>query len=232
MKISLIGYGKMGREVERVAVDSGVEVYSVIYPSNRDAMYREITEENISGADVCIDFTSPDSVVPNVRKVAALRKNMVVGTTGWYDSLEEVEEIVRKSGIGLVYAPNFSLGMNVNNRMILSSGHILKKLGYEPRVIETHHANKVDKPSGTAKGIAHILKRQGFVDVPIESRREGDVVGIHTTVFDSPYDRLEITHVAKSREGFAKGVLEAARWVKDKRDLYTLDDMLDFWRLK
>ncbi|MFQ6020522.1 MAG: 4-hydroxy-tetrahydrodipicolinate reductase [Candidatus Aenigmatarchaeota archaeon] len=228
MKISLIGYGKMGREVESLANSSEhFEVYSTIDPISTDALYKEINKESVQGADVCIDFTSPDSVVENIRKVCSLGKDIVVGTTGWYDSLDEVKSIVMESDVGFIFAPNFSLGVNVYYRILEKIGKDLKRLDYDPAVIEMHHDQKLDAPSGTAKKIKEILKQSGYENIPISSVRVGSIVGTHTTIFDSQGDSIEITHAAKSREGFAKGALEAARWIRNKKGLYTFDQMLE-----
>src|SRR3972149_4437841 len=163
MKIALIGFGKMGHQLEAVARRlGGFEVCSIIDSSNADATHREISRESIGDADVCLDFTTPTAVVSNVRKIASLGKNMVVGTTGWYDSLVEVQKIIQESGIGLIYAPNFSLGVSLKYKLLNNSGNIFKRLGYKPRVVEIHHVHKLDSPSGTAKNIVKILEKMGF----------------------------------------------------------------------
>ena len=158
MKIAILGYGKMGHEIERVAKLKGIEVKSIIDPQNPEAMHKEINKESLAEVDVVIDFTAPSAVVENVRRVSKLGKNMVVATTGWYEHLGEVKKIVNESKIGFVYSSNFSIGVSAYLKIIEAAARIFNKItDYDAYGFELHHNQKVDSPSGTAKSIAEVL---------------------------------------------------------------------------
>ncbi len=195
-------------------------------------------------ADVAVHFALPPTVVTHVAALAKLQKPIVVGTTGWQNDRAKVQSIVQSSGIGLVHAANFSLGVNVFNRIIKAAGTLFDRFGeYDVSVDEIHHREKVDAPSGTAVSIAAVLlssikrKREILAGSPegkirpeqlqITSRRIGSVVGTHSVRFDSTADCIEIVHTAKNRTGFALGAIVAAEWVKDKRGMFTFDEVLE-----
>ncbi len=243
MKIALIGYGKMGKEVERLAQLSDIQVVSIIDPKEGEDAFLEITAQALKNADVAIDFTSPAAAIYNMKKVASLKKNMVVATTGWYDQLEEAKKIVKNSGIGLIYSPNFSIGVNMYFRMVEEAAKLMDKASnYDVYSYEFHHNQKVDAPSGTAKQIAGVLIKNiarkkkplyGNVERKIEpdelhvqSVRAGFFPGTHSVGFDSESDTIEIKHTARNRLGFAQGALLAAKWISGKKGLYTMDDFL------
>lgn len=213
MKIALIGYGKMGKLIEEVALERGHEIVARVNSQG--------TWEGVENADVCIEFTNPESVMENLRKIALMGKNVVVGTTGWYDQLEEVKEMM--SGVGVLYAPNFSVGVNILMQILKYSAHLINDFEqYGVSGIEYHHTQKKDAPSGTAKMIAALFgKKFEFASV-----REGSIPGIHTTIFDSSEDKISITHEAKGRQGFAKGAVEAAEWLCGKKGFYSVEDWL------
>jgi|BEDMetMinimDraft_2_1075160.scaffolds.fasta_scaffold00073_20 dihydrodipicolinate reductase len=244
MKISLIGYGRMGREVKSVANEFNIKVVSIIDPSDSEATHRKIDEEALKDADVAIDFTRPDAVVNNVKLVAKNKVNMVVGTTGWYDKLNIVSEIVKENNIGLVYGSNFSIGANVFFKIVNYASSLLGKIeDFDPYVFEMHHRMKVDSPSGTAKEIAKIVlnnfpnkKKLQYekLDRKIEpeelhvvSLRAGFRAGFHLVGFDSEYETIELTHNAKSRKGFAKGAILAAKWIMERKGIYNFNDVFD-----
>ena len=202
MKIALIGYGKMGREVERVAAQRGHTISGKIDPEGTDTTQPLISASSLGAADVGIEFTNPGAVLENLRLMAALRTPVVVGTTGWYQHLPQVEELVRNSGIGLVYAPNFSLGVNLFYQIVARAAGLFQPFNeYDVSLSETHHRQKLDSPSGTAKKLIEIIqakfprKKKVVTDslnraiaddeLHVTSLRTGHVPGIHSVLFDS-----------------------------------------------
>ncbi|MBN2067545.1 MAG: 4-hydroxy-tetrahydrodipicolinate reductase [Candidatus Diapherotrites archaeon] len=243
MRIALIGYGNMGKEIAALAGEQGIEIAAIIDAEAAGATGREISKEALANADVCIEFSNPGSAVENIKGMAALHKNIVVGTTGWYSKLDEVKKAVEREGIGLVYASNFSLGVNAFFRIVERAAEVMDKLPeYDVSGLEIHHKGKKDSPSGTARAIEKILleriarkKRavEGKLDRKIEgdelhfaSLRTGNVPGTHSVLFDSIADSIELTHTARNRQGFALGALQAAKWVKGKKGFYSIDDMM------
>lgn len=242
MKIAIIGNGKMGSEVARIAAARGITVGKVITEEeNRGG--RGITAESLAGIDVCIDFTVPAAVVKNIEAVAKAGKPVVVGTTGWYDRLDSVRKTIEAAGTGMVYSPNFSLGVNLLGHLLNCAAHLFDKYEmYDVSIRETHHRAKEDSPSGTALHLSQILLKnlrrktailsgngQGPVkpgEIHIASQRVGHAVGEHAVVFDSEADSLEFIHRAKNRSGFAQGALIAAAWVRGRTGVFTMDDVL------
>ncbi len=248
MRISILGYGRMGHEIERLAKSRNIEVASIIDRSNPDATSKKITEEVLEKADVVVDFTHPDTVLENIKLVSSLGKNLVVGTTGWYQSLDEAKDAVRKNNAGLIYSPNFSIGVNLFFRIVEESSRLFDKVeDYDVFVYEGHHNQKADSPSGTAKAIADVIvkniKRKNRIvtgsldrkilseELHVTSFRAGYTPGTHVVGFDSEADTIELKHTARSRTGFALGALLAAEWINGKRGFYTMDDFLsDFFK--
>ncbi|HUL43987.1 MAG TPA: 4-hydroxy-tetrahydrodipicolinate reductase [Bacteroidota bacterium] len=242
MNIALIGYGNMGKEVEQAARSRGFTIAKTFTLEN-NLRGIGITPGILDEVDVCIDFSVPSAVVNNIATVAACGKNIVVGTTGWYDKMEEVKQLVTKYKIGLVYSPNFSLGMNIFYHIVKSAASAFDPFDvYDVAVQEIHHRKKSDSPSGTALALSQIILRQirrkkevlhetahGEIkpeQLQVTSTRVGNVVGTHSVVFDSEADSIELKHVAKNRRGFAFGALIAAEWIKGKHGLYTMNDVL------
>jgi 4-hydroxy-tetrahydrodipicolinate reductase len=243
MKIALLGYGKMGCELEAVAKTKGIEIVARIDPANKEADYKEINSKSVKDADVCIDFTTPESAVENLKRLAELHKNVVMATTGWYDRLEEARKIVDDSDIGFIYSPNFSIGVNAFFRMVKRAAEVMNKLeDYDVFAYELHHSRKKDSPSGTARTIGNILienieRKKKLVfekldrkiepeELHVSSVRAGDIPGTHVVGFDSAADTIELKHTARSRKGFALGALMAALFIKDKKGFFTIDDMM------
>lgn len=239
MKIALIGYGNMGKEIERAARERSIAVGAIIDPKTHPGA---LTAAGLRGIDVCIDFSAPETAVDNIRAVASAGKNMVVGTTGWYKRLPEVRRIVARKRIGFLYAPNFSIGMNIFLQLVASAAATADRFAiYDAAISETHHRGKADSPSGTALAIGEIILRamksktslltnapRGRIspkELHVTSTRLGSVPGIHRVTFDSDADGIELVHTAKSRAGFALGALLAARWLKGKKGFYTMNDM-------
>ncbi len=201
MKIGLIGYGKMGKCVEKHALSRGHSIYIGNDPQK---------------ADLFIDFSIAEAVLPNLEMLATARKPVVIGTTGW--NIAQGEAIVVDNQGTALYAPNFSLGIAYFMQLLEKACGIL--VDYTNSGVEVHHTEKRDAPSGTAKKIT-----QQF-GIPFTSQREGKVAGKHTVVFDSPEDRICLTHEAKSRDGFALGAVKVAEWIVDQTGWLTLDDYL------
>lgn len=227
MKIAIIGYGKMGKMIEQSALSKGHSIIAKIDP--KCPPHTSITAKALADTDVCIDFTHPSCALEHIKQVAALKKNLVMGTTGWYEHLDEARHIVEKAGIGFVYAPNFSLGIALFLDIIAKAAAAIAPFdNYDVSGLEIHHSQKIDKPSGTAKSIiaglqAHMPSRQ---DIHFASVRVGKEPGTHTVIFDSPVDSITLTHTARNREGFADGAVAAAAWLAGKKGFFTLEDMV------
>ena len=229
MNIAIIGYGKMGHEIEKAAKARGINVVSIIDPNAADATHKSIDENSLKNADVCIDFTNPDAAVGNIKKISKFRKNIVVGTTGWQGNIGEVKKIVKSRRIGFIYASNFSIGVNIFFRIVENAAKIMNSIDdYDVFGYELHHRKKLDSPSGTAKSIEKILvgniKRKK--EVHFASVRAGSIPGTHAVGFDSSADTIELKHTARNREGFALGAIMAAEWIKNKKGFYNIDDMM------
>ena len=228
LNLALLGHGKMGSAVARIAPERGFNLRLILtIESNPDGV--AVTEENFRGIDVAIDFTQPDVVVENIRRVARLGVNLVVGTTGWNDRLAEVEKIVAESGIGLVHGANFSIGVQLFYRLAREAARIFAPYPmYEPYIVEAHHKFKKDAPSGTALELRrrvepHLPSRE----IPTSSVRGGYIPGMHELGFDSETDSVTVRHNARSRQGFAEGALYAARWVAGKKGMFGFDKVLE-----
>lgn len=222
MKIALIGYGKMGRMVEKSAQARGHEIVARINSGRWDA-------QAVKQADVCIEFTHPEAVVENIKKAAQLKKEIIIGTTGWYDQLATVESMVKEAQIGVLYSPNFSIGINLLLSMVEHAAQLLAKFNeYDAAGIEAHHQQKKDSPSGTALLIAKKVEENmpRIERLPFSSVRCGSIPGTHTVLFDSPCDTISITHTARNREGFADGAVQAAEWLKGRQGLYTFEECM------
>ena len=234
MKIALMGFGKMGREIDSIAREQGDVVARVFEIDN------PVKPQDLADVDICIEFSTPDSVLPNIRAAIHARRDIVVGTTGWYQHLDEIKSAVKDSG--LLYSSNFSLGMNIFFRITkYAAGLMNRATEYDPYVHESHHRQKVDSPSGTALSLAKILlqnidRKKEILSKPpegsigpemlhVSSTRAGFIAGTHTVGFDSEADLIELNHVAKSRRGFALGALTAARWLRGRKGIYTMDDV-------
>jgi 4-hydroxy-tetrahydrodipicolinate reductase len=243
MNIAIIGYGKMGKEIRSVAIDQGLTVRVTIDPLVKEADFSDITEESVRDIDVGIEFTAPSVTIDNIKKMARVGKNIVVGTTGWYERMDEVRKIVEEGKIGFVYASNFSLGTHLFFKMVEEAARLFNKYEmYDVFSYELHHNQKVDSPSGTAKTIGkilidHIDRKKKLVfdkldrriekdELHLASVRGGSLPGIHVVGFDSDADTIELKHEARSRRGFAMGAVLAAKWLQGKRGFYTMADVL------
>lgn len=227
MKIAIVGYGKMGKLVERVALDRGHEI-AVKLDDINNSNFEGITEENFRGVDVAIDFSVPAAAIPNIEKIASLKVNLVVGTTGWLENLEDVQAAVEKNDIGLVWSPNFSVGVNAFFRIVAEATKLLSgEPQYEAWAWEIHHSAKKDAPSGTLLKLVDEMRKAGYGRrVDVGSNRAGAIAGTHEIGFDSPADTITLRHTARSREGFAFGAVKAAEWVAGKKGFHEFGDIL------
>jgi 4-hydroxy-tetrahydrodipicolinate reductase len=224
MNLLILGRGKTGSLVAHVARERGHEVAVLCAADNPRAS--ALTADKLRQVDVAVDFTTPQAVIENIEACARVGKNMVVGTTGWYGKLDQVREMVEKSGTGFLYAANFSLGINLFFEVARTASAALQH-HYLGQIFERHHAQKKDAPSGTAMTLQKIIKDASGAQLEIISFREGDVVGMHELVLDSANDTIYLCHDAKSRRGFADGAVRAAEWVSGKKGFF---DFKDVWR--
>jgi 4-hydroxy-tetrahydrodipicolinate reductase len=227
MKLLVLGRGKTGALVAEVAKDRGHEVRSLASQDNQDG--RGLTPELLRQIDVAIDFTTPHAVIANIIRCAEGGVPIVVGTTGWYQHLDKVRELITERKSACLYGSNFSVGVNLFFKAIRAISPAMTK-GYRANIVEKHHAQKKDKPSGTAATIKKILESSPLKDgqnIEIASLREGDTVGMHLVVLDSPNDTILLTHDAKSRLGFAEGAVRAAEWLHGKSGFYEFPDVID-----
>ncbi len=226
MKIALLGYGKMGKLVEQVAAREGIEVGPKLDMAD-NAGGCGITAESMAGVDVALDFSQPDAVLANIEAAAKAGVNLVVGTTGWSDERSRVERLVLESGIGLVYAANFSVGMNLFFEIVSSASRIIGKVPfYDLYLAEEHHRAKKDAPSGTALSLLELVSPYLSGPAPaISSTRAGFIPGNHIVGFDSEADTIILEHRARSRQGFAEGAILAARWVAGRKGFYDFRDV-------
>jgi len=223
MNLLLLGCGKTGALVELVARERGHQVR--VLTSAQNPRGAGLTPDILREVDVVLDFTTPQAVLPNIEACARAGARMVVGTTGWYDELARVRQLVEQSGMGLVYASNFSVGMNLFFEIARSASAALRH-HYLGQIFERHHATKKDAPSGTAVVLQKIIGEAAGQEVEIISFREGEVVGMHELVLDSPHDTIYLCHDAKSRRGFAAGAVLAAEWLHGKSGFFEFPDVL------
>jgi len=227
MRILVLGHGKTGKLVADVAAERGHSVHVLDAKENKDSA--ALTPPFVAGFDVVIDFTAPEAVVQNMRACLATGAKMVIGTTGWYQKLPDMRALAERRGGSLLYGTNFSVGVQVMLQLANTMAATLEGAGYAFQITETHHASKMDAPSGTAISLGKVVESAaGIPDVPIESIREGDVMGLHVLEARGVADRLVLTHESFSRRSFAEGAVRAAEWLVQQRsgshdfnDIYT-----------
>ena len=224
MKVLLLGSGKTGSLVAQVARERGHEVETLRSAGNSDAS--GLTKKALAPVEVVIDFTTPHCVLNNINACVAAGKNMVVGTTGWYSELPSVRAMVEQHKTGFLYGSNFSIGVNLFFDLVRGAAPALGHR-YGAQIYERHHENKKDAPSGTAAIMQQILQSTSNAEIEVTSFREGDVVGMHELVLDSPNDSIYLCHDAKSRRGFAEGAVRGAEWICGKKGFF---DFKELWR--
>ena len=225
IQVALIGMGKMGRALASLAPERGFRVVATLDASQPN--YRGVTTEALAGAQVAIEFTSPDAAPANARACAAAGCPVVVGTTGWYEQLPDVSAEVERRGSAMLTAPNFSIGVAVFDRVVAEAARLFGQLeGFDAHLVETHHAAKKDAPSGTAGALARTAEEALGRAIPITSIRTGSVPGTHEIIFDAPFEQVRLVHEARDRRVFAEGALVAARWIVGRRGVFTMRDVL------
>ncbi|MDQ8154868.1 MAG: dihydrodipicolinate reductase C-terminal domain-containing protein [Gemmatimonadota bacterium] len=225
LRLTVIGDGKMGRLVHALAVEEGVVVTAWL---GRDEVVASgISGETLGGANVAIEFTEPGAAAANVRALIAAGCAVVCGTTGWDDERAVVEQEVRAAGGALMWAPNFSLGVHIFTALVAEAARRARIAGgFDAHMVETHHAAKLDAPSGTARHLAQAAHAASGAVVPVTSVRVGAVPGTHELILDGAFEQLRLVHEARDRRVFALGALAAARWMVGRHGVLRLDDML------
>jgi 4-hydroxy-tetrahydrodipicolinate reductase len=226
MRIALIGYGKMGQTVERLARDQGHTI-SKIMDINDNPAGSGFWGDWVENTDVLIDFSLAPAVPSNIRHAVNAQLPIVVGATGWYEYVDKLREEVESRGGACLYSSNFSLGVQTLFHLVREASKVLARYkDVHPFVVETHHVQKVDAPSGTALTIKRILEESYGRPIPVSSVRAGFFPGKHTVGFDSPVDTLTLEHTARNREGFARGALLAAEWIQGKKGFFTFEQVI------
>jgi len=225
--VAIVGYGKMGRLVEQLAPSFGFEVSARINGAENPAG-AGLSRESLAGAEVAIDFSTPQAAPENILRLASLGVNVVSGTTGWYDALPTVRESVLAAGTALVWGPNFSIGVNIFLQTVGHAASLLSRYpDYKAWGWEIHHAAKRDAPSGTLKKLAEVVRANGYEgEVNLACNRAGTIPGTHEIGFDSGSDTITLRHTAHNRDGFARGALQAARWIDGKKGVYEFRQIL------
>ncbi len=227
MKLAIVGYGKMGRLIEQLAPEYEFEVGPKLDEFN-NTDYSAVTPENFRGVDVAVEFSIPQAVAENVERIAALGVNLVVGTTGWLKEMPRVKAAIERSGTGLVWSPNYSIGVNVFMKLAREAARLLaSEEEYGAWAWEIHHSTKKDAPSGTLLKLIQEMKSAGY-GRPIDSSssRAGRHPGTHEIGFDSAADTITLRHTARSREGLARGALKAARWIAGRKGVHEFSEIL------
>ena len=227
-RLALVGYGRMGRLIERLAPSHGFEVALRLDEFNNPGG-AGLTAENFEGVSVAVDFSIPEVVADNATRLAELGVPLAIGTTGWLDDLPRVRKAVERHGSGLVYGANFSIGVNAFYRVVEAASKALTaQQDYEAFLYEAHHKYKKDAPSGTALRLLDAMREAGYSrPVDVATQRCGQFPGIHRIGFDSEADTIVVSHTARSRLGFARGALKAARWIIGKQGVFDFSRIWD-----
>jgi len=225
--LAIIGYGKMGQLIERLAPEAGFSV-GLKLDIDTNVNQAAITPENFRGVDVAIEFSTPHVAVANLERLCAIGVPTIVGTTGWYGELPRVKEFVDICGVGVVWSANYSIGVNVFRRVVAEAARLMaNEPEYGSWAWEVHHSAKKDAPSGTLLQLVEEMQRAGYARrIDVSSNRAGTIPGTHEIGFDSAADTITLRHTARSREGFARGALKAAQWVIGKRGLHEFGDVI------
>ena len=226
-RLAIIGDGKMGDAIRQLAETRRWTVTAFIGES-ASRSGAGITGGTLGNPDVAVEFTQPDAAVANITATLRAGVPIVVGTTGWYDSLPAMTRLAEETGTSLLWSPNFSLGVNVMIELARYAGSLMRGLEeFDAHIVETHHTRKKDAPSGTAIAIGKAASDALDRPIPTSSIRTGSVPGTHELIFDGPFEQLSITHLARDRRVFADGALRAADWVVGKHGVFTMRDVLD-----
>lgn len=225
-RLAIVGDGKMGQAIRELATQKGWTVTAMIgEKASRNGS--GISAESLGNPAVAVEFTQPDAAVRNIVALLRARVPVVVGTTGWYDSMSEVTRVANETGTALLWSPNFSLGVAVMIELARYAGSLMRSLeDFDAHIVETHHNKKKDAPSGTAIAIAKAASDALDRPIPTTSVRTGSVPGTHQLIFDGKFEQLSISHEARDRRVFAEGALSAAQWLIGKKGVFTMRDML------
>lgn len=226
-RVALIGHGKMGRLIEQLAPEYGFQV-ALMLTGASNPNGSGITTEALLDINVAIEFSTPEAVTRNLKQLAAAKVATVTGTTGWLQHLAEVTSAFEQSGAGLVWSPNFSVGVAVFRKLTARAAELLREEPeYGAWAWEIHHDAKKDAPSGTLGSLVRAMEESGYTRrIDVSSNRAGKHPGTHEIGFDSGADTITLRHVARSREGFARGALKAAKWIQGRSGVFTFDDVL------
>jgi 4-hydroxy-tetrahydrodipicolinate reductase len=227
MKIALIGYGTMGKLIETLANEKAHQISVVVDDVDAGLSSLQLADK-LRGSEAAIDFTVASAVRRNVEACMLAGVPLIEGTTGWNDSRDSILEIVQRENGALVFGSNFSVGVNLFFKIANYAAELVSKFNdYEVFIEERHHSRKKDAPSGTALSLKSIVSKHFKDDFSIASTRAGDIPGTHIVGFDSAPDTIELTHAARSREGFARGALLAAEWIVGRKGVYEFSDVMD-----
>jgi len=228
MNLAIVGYGKMGRLIEQLAPEYGFAV-KLRLDVNNNADYEGLTRENFQGVDVAVEFSTPTAAIENIERLARLGVNAVIGTTGWFGELPRARKAIEGAGTGLVWSANFSVGVQIFSQIVAEAARLMaRQPEYGAWAWEIHHATKKDAPSGTLLALVESMKQSGYgKPIDTSSSRAGTLPGTHEIGFDSAADTITIRHAARSREGFARGALRAARWLAGKRGFFDFREIVN-----
>lgn len=243
MKITIIGCGGMGKEIKSVAEERGHKIISICDPISPEATHKNVSTDALKDADIAIDFSIPDVVLENTAMAAEAGVSLIVGTTGWYEKMDEIKKIIGSSDIGFLWSANFSIGVNLYLKIVEYATKLFNEYEeYDVWGHEIHHKNKADSPSGTAKTLEKIIiknidRKTKVVEETLQrkitpeelhftSTRAGDVNFAHTISFDSAADAIKLKHDARDRGGYALGAVKAAEWLNNKKGFYEIKDFL------
>jgi 4-hydroxy-tetrahydrodipicolinate reductase len=223
-RLAIVGMGKMGKAIDELAPSRG---WTVVARLDQRQMSAGITRAALGDADVAVEFTTPESAPANIRAIVATGCPVVVGTTGWYDHLDAVGRDVNSQNGAMLTATNFSIGVNIFERVAELTARLLSHAGgFEAHIVETHHSAKKDAPSGTARTLGNAGTAAWGKEIPITSVRVGSYPGTHEFIFDAPFETIHLEHIARDRRVFAEGALAAAAWLMGRRGVFTMRDVL------
>ena len=220
MQIAIVGYGKMGKLITVLAEEKG---YDIVLKTNSNLPFEKC---NLKDVDVAIDFSTPETAFNNISHAIKNNIPIISGTTGWLEKLEEIKKLCTKYNGAFLYASNFSIGVNMFFKINTELAKLMQDKNYKTSISETHHLEKLDKPSGTAKTLSEDIHKELKITPNIISHRIEKKIGTHEIMYESAIDNIKIVHEAKSRDGFALGALKAAEWIRNKNGIFSMQDVL------
>ena len=220
MQIAIVGYGKMGKLITVLAEEKG---YDIVLKTNSNLPFEKC---NLKDVDVAIDFSTPETAFNNISHAIKNNIPIISGTTGWLEKLEEIKKLCTKYNGAFLYASNFSIGVNMFFKINTELAKLMQDKNYKISISETHHLEKLDKPSGTAKTLSEDIHKELKITPNITSHRKENKIGTHEIKYESAIDNIKIVHEAKSRDGFALGALKAAEWIRNKNGIFSMQDVL------